>query len=271
VAISDVFEKLGKAIFESPFSASRISEEVPEMAEIRLAALDAIKSKSHRVSGKMVFPFNVVRIHLSGVPEKQAETFQSQFLSKYFEEELRGGLARSSYRFPDDLRVEMQTSPVMPGPKENWIRVETETVAAPPREAIDPAVAKPALVIVQGTANVAELQLEKIRTNIGRTIDVYKSEGPSRRNDLAFEEDTEINRTVSREHAHLMWDKKSGEVRIFNDRWYKMGADSEANCGIWIVRDGLSQPIHRNARGVALKAGDEIHLGRAIVGFVVRG
>ena len=67
-----------------------------------------------------------------------------------------------------------------------------------------------------------------------------------------------------------MWDKKSGEVRIFNDRWYKMGTDSEANCGIWIVREGLSQPIHRNARGVALKVGDEIHLGRAIVGFVLR-
>jgi pSer/pThr/pTyr-binding forkhead associated (FHA) protein len=235
-----------------------------------LIALDAIKSKSHRVSGKMVFPFNVVRIHLSGVPEKQAETFQSEFLSKYFEEELRGGLARSSYRFPDDLRVEMLTSPVMPGPKENWIRVEAETVAPPPREAATPALARPALLIVQGTANVTELRIEKVRTNIGRTIDVYKSEGPSRRNDLAFEEDTEVNRTVSREHAHLMWDKKSGEVRIFNDRWYKTGPDSEANCGIWIVRDGLSQPIHRNARGVALKAGDEIHLGTAILAFAVR-
>ncbi len=270
MAISDVFEKLGKAIFENPFSASRVSEEVPEMAEIRLAALDAIKSKSHRVSGKMVFPFNVVRIHLSGVPEKQAETFQSEFLSKYFEEELRAGLVRSSYRFPGDLRVEIETSPTMPGPKENWIRVETETVAPPALEAAEVTASVPVLVIVQGAANVTELQLEKLRTNIGRTIDVYKSEGPSRRNDLAFEEDTEVNRSVSREHAHLMWDKKSGEVRIFNDRWYKMGTDSEANCGIWIVREGLSQPIHRNARGVALKVGDEIHLGRAIVGFVLR-
>ena len=270
MAISDVFEKLGKAIFESPFSASRLSEEVPEMAEIRLAALDAIKGKSHRVAGKMVFPFNVVRIHLSGIPETQAETFQSAFLSKYFEEELRGGLARSNYRFPEDLRVELKTSPLMPGLREGWIRVEAETVAPPPRVETESIQGKPALVIVQGKANVAELQLEKVRTNIGRIIDVYKSEGPSRRNDLAFEEDTEINRSVSREHAHIMWDKKSGEVRIFNDRWYKTGPDSESNCGIWIVRDGLSQPIHRNARGVALKAGDEVHLGRAILGFVLR-
>jgi hypothetical protein len=269
VAISDVFEKLGKAIFENPFSASRLSEEVPEMAEIRLAALDAIKSKSHRVAGKMVFPFNVVRIQLSGIPDKEAETFQSGFLSKYFEEELRGGLTRSSYRFPDDLRVEIQTTPVMPGPKEGWIRVDAETIAPPPREALD-AKGTPALVIVQGTANAPEFKLEKLRTNIGRVVDVFKSEGPSRRNDLAFEEENEINRTVSREHAHLMWDKKSGEVRIFNDRWYKTGTDSEANCGLWIVRDGLSQPIHRNARGVALKVGDEIHLGRAILSFVTR-
>jgi len=125
-------------------------------------------------------------------------------------------------------------------------------------------------MVMQGSANLAELQLTKIRTNIGRSIDVYKSEGPSRRNDLAFEEDTEINRTVSREHAHLMWDQRTGEVRIFNDRWYKLGADSEANCGIWIVREGLSQPIHRNARGVALRPGDEVHLGRAIVGFALK-
>jgi hypothetical protein len=33
------------------------------------------------------------------------------------------------------------------------------------------------------------------------------------------------------------------------------------------VRDGLSQPVHRNTRGAVLKDGDEIHLGRAIVRF----
>ena len=39
---------------------------------------------------------------------------------------------------------------------------------------------------------------------------------------------------------------------------------------LWIVRDGLSQPVHRNSRGAALEAGDEIHLGRAILQFTLR-
>ncbi len=266
--ISDVFEKLGKAIFESPFSATRLTAEVPELAEIRLAALDAIKNKSHRVSGKLVFPFNQVTIYLSGVPEEQEQAFQSEFLSRYFNEELRAGLARSNYRFPDDLRVDIQTSSELPGPKQEWIRVET---AARPKPVIEPdseSRLPGVLILVQGTANVSEMKLDRVRTNIGRTADVFKSAGPSRRNDLAFAEDTEINRSVSREHAHIMFDKATGQYRLFNDRWYKTGPEAEANCGLWIVRDGFGQPIHRNSRGVALMAGDEIHFGKAVMLFV---
>ena len=266
--LSDLFEKLGRAIFESPFSAARLAEEVPELAEVRLAALDAIKNKSHRVSGRLVFPYNLVRIHLNGIPEKQAEVFRSDFLSKYFDQELRGGLGRSNYRFPDDLRVEIRTTTELPGPKGEWISVETESIPKP-AGAESRARGEGRLRVIQGTANVAELPLDKIRVNIGRPIDVYKSAGPSRRNDLAFAEDTEINRSVSREHAHILRSRSSGEYRLFNDRWYKTGANSEENCGLWIVREGLSQPVHKHVRGVALQDGDEIHFGRAIVQFVL--
>ena len=68
--ISNVIEKLGRAIFEAPFGAGRISKDAPELAEIRLAVLDAVKSKSHRAGGKHVFPFDLIRIHLRGVPEE---------------------------------------------------------------------------------------------------------------------------------------------------------------------------------------------------------
>jgi hypothetical protein len=56
VAISNVIEKLGRAIFEAPFGTGRLSKDAPELAEIRLAVLDAAKAKSHRASGKNVFP-----------------------------------------------------------------------------------------------------------------------------------------------------------------------------------------------------------------------
>jgi pSer/pThr/pTyr-binding forkhead associated (FHA) protein len=117
---------------------------------------------------------------------------------------------------------------------------------------------------VKGAANQAEFVLDKLRTNIGRTTEVFHDAGPSRQNDLAFSEDNDINRTVSREHAHILRTPKTGEYRIVNDRTYK----GEDNCGIWIVRNGLSQAVHRSTRGTLLQDGDEIHLGNAVLRFL---
>ncbi len=262
MAISNVIEKFGKAIFESPFGANRISKDAPELAEIRLAVLDAVKAKSHRASGKSVFPYNLVHVHLRGIPADQESVVSSDFLCTYFAQELKTNLGRSNYRFPSDLRVEIHTTPVLPMQNENWLSVETELEQqSKTKPVLQAQLAK--LVVVSGAANQRETSLEKTRTNIGRTIEVYRSSGPSRRNDLAFTEDNETNRTVSREHAHIVYSQKSGEYRLFNDRTYK----GDANCGLWIVRDGLGQPVHRGARGKVLQSGDEIHLGSAVLRF----
>ena len=132
--ISSVIEKLGRAIFEAPFGGGRISKDAPELAEIRLAVLDAVKSKSHRAGGKSVFPYNLVRIHLRGVPEEQAAVFQGEFLSKYFSEELRGGLARAGYRFPDELAVEIGSTPKLPERGEEWLWVAEVTKRSTSRD-----------------------------------------------------------------------------------------------------------------------------------------
>lgn len=266
MAISDVIEKLGRAMFEAPFGANRIAKDAPEMAEIRLAVLDAAKAKSHRVNGRHVFPYNFVRIHLLGISEEQAAVFQSEFLSSYFAEELRAGLARSNFRFPEDLRIEISTTPRLPDQGEQWLAVETELRQDKPVETPVRGRRAAKLVVTNGKANLPELVLEKTRTNIGRTAEIYSAAGPLRRNDLAFTEENPINQTVSREHAHIVLSPKSGEYRIFNDRAYR----GDANCGLWIVRDGLSQPVHRGARGVLLKPGDEIHLGTAVLRFQSR-
>ena len=119
------------------------------------------------------------------------------------------------------------------------------------------------LTVLKGTANETKIGLQKTRTNIGRTADIYRAAAPSRRNDLVFLGDDEASKTVSREHAHIVRAQKTGEYRLINDRIYK----GDANCGLWIVRDGLSHPVHRNTRGTLLKAGDEIHLGTAVIRF----
>jgi hypothetical protein len=266
MAISDVLEQLGRAMFEAPFGANRLAKDAPEMAEIRLAVLDAAKAKSHRVNGRHVFPYNFVRIHLLGIPEEQADVFRSEFLSNYFADELRLGLTRSSFRFPEDLQIEICPSPHLPGKDEQWLSVEAELRQGKPIEHPVRGRRAAKLVVTSGKANLPELVLEKARTNIGRTAEVYSAAGPRRRNDLAFTEENPINQTVSREHAHILLSSKTGEYRIFNDRSYR----GNANCGLWIVRDGLSQPVHHSARGVLLKPGDEIHLGTAMVRFQAR-
>lgn len=267
--LSDAIERLGKAIFEAPFGAARPVEDAPELAEIRLAIIDAVKSKSHRAGSARVFAFDLVRVHLRGIPESQAAAFQNGFLAQYFQQELRAALSRSSYRFPETLEVQLDTTPQLPGPEEEWIWLETECKIPPPPQPVKKRRGA-RLVVIAGSANEQEIPLNKPRINIGRTLDVFRSEGPSRKNDLAFTEDNEVNRSVSREHAHIEADAKAGQYRLFNDRWYKAGAHAEANCGLWIVRDGLSHPVHRNERGATLKPGDEIHLGRAILKFIQR-
>lgn len=269
MALYDLMERLGRTIFEAPFGGTQISQDQPELAEIRLALLDEIKSKSHRVAGRSVFPHNMVRVELLGVPEAQSGVFAGDFFPHYFEQELRSGLTRANYRFPEDLRVELRTTPRMPAPQENWIQVETESLVPAPSEPVAQPRRQARLAVVRGTASQPELILKKTRTNIGRTVDISRLDGPSRRNDLAFTEDNEINRTVSREHAHILHHKSSGDYRIYNDRWYRSGV-SKGNCGLWIIRDGLSQEVHRDIRGAKLQHGDEIQLGQAILKFIVR-
>lgn len=263
--LSDAIEKLGRALFERPFQSAG---DLPELAEVRLAVLDAVKSKSHLVRGVPVFPYNYVRIRLRGVPEAQAESFREGFLARYFDQELREALARSSYRRPEELEVEFETTPSLPAQGEDWITVDVEARPVRERAAAATTGREMKLVVITGTANVAELPLAKARTNIGRGEEVFHSAGPARRNDLAFADASEPGRSVSREHAHILYEQKTGEYRLINDRWYKTTpATADTNCGLWLVRDGLSHPVHRGPKGVLLRDGDEIHLGGAVVRF----
>jgi hypothetical protein len=261
--VTNWIEKLGRTIFEAPFGGEQLVKDAPGMAEIRLAVLDDVRGKTQRVAGREVFPCNLVRLLIRGVSEEQASVFKGSFFLGLLEEELRAGLKRMQCRFPTDLRVEVETTPDLPNADEQWVEVHTEsrksTVASPKEE---PPIGR--ITVLRGAANVSELALDKARTNIGRPAEVFTQDGPSRVNDLAFAADDEVNRTVSREHAHITRDKRTGEYRIYNDRVYKGG-----NCGMWIMRGGLSQEVHRNARGARIEDGDEIHLGNAVLRFTL--
>jgi len=268
--ISELIERLGRTVFEAPFGAmSQAIGDSPEVAEIRIAVLDEVKKKIQRAGGKALFPYNIVRIVIC-TSSPDTAVFERDFFRRFFEEEVRKGLARDSCRFPDDLRIEVRISD-QASTEDNWLRIETLAEDVQPAPSESTGTRRTArLTVIAGTPNKTEIQLQKARTNIGRLVDVYKSEGLSRRNDLAFAEDNPINRTVSREHAHILHDKKTGEFRLFNDRWYTRGNKAENNCGLWIVRDGMGQEVHRDTRGTRLLPGDEIHLGKAVLKFQIK-
>ena len=257
--LSDYLEKWGRTILEAPLASRPNPEEPPELAEVRLAILDQVREKSYRSGGRKVFPYDLLRVSMRGVEESRSAVFGGAFFRRYLEEEVRRALGAAGCRFPENLRVAVDVTPGLPKRDEPWLVVE---VAAVTPAAAETTAAR--LVVREGTANLPEIRLDKPRINIGRSVDVFRAEGLLRRNDLAFTEDTEVNRSVSREHAHILFDKTNGDYRLFNDHWYPLGSH---DCGIWIVRDGLSREVHRDGRGTKLQPGDEIHFGRAVVVF----
>lgn len=261
MSIGEFLERFGKTLFEAPLAAGQGAEVPPELAEIRLAALDRIREKSYRSGGRKVFPYDLLRVRMQGVEESRRDLFAGKFFRQYIEQEVRNALRDGGCRYPENLRVDVEVRVGLPQRDEQWLVIETGSQ----EQAAGARVGK--LVVREGAANAAEVKLDKARTNIGRVVDVYREGGLFRRNDLAFAEDTEINRSVSREHAHITFDRATGEYRLFNDRWYARGEKRPPECGTWIVRDGMSQEVHRDTRGTKLQPHDEVHFGRAVVTF----
>ena len=264
MTLTDFVERVGRTLFEAPFGGGTPRKaHHAELAEIRHAILEDLESKTHRTGGRNLFPYNRVVIQIRGADAHQAGALQGDFLRSYFESEIRQSLDKWEAQHPEGLRVAVEVSNEAPAKGEPWLSVVTsfEEAAA----AVKPKDRIARLVAIEGTTSPSELALEQPRTNIGRTLDVYRTQGLSRRNHLAFLAEDEISNTVSREHAHILRDSTNGEYRLFNDRFYNR--ERGESCSTWIIRDGISQDVHRNTRGIRLQDGDEIHLGRAVLQF----
>ena len=122
---------------------------------------------------------------------------------------------------------------------------EAPAPAAPPRLKI---------AVRQGKADHDAYTFTQARIDLGRRSEVVNAKQEVvRTNQVAFvDDDSEINRTVSRRHAHLAW--HGVDLRICDDR---------SAHGTRIVRDGRTIPVPAGSRGVKVKSGDELLLGSA--------
>ena len=111
------------------------------------------------------------------------------------------------------------------------------------------------LTVVAGKAARRTQVFSGGRIDIGRRSEVIDArQRVVRTNHVAFDEGPESNRSVSRQHAHLLYHPGTGEYRLQDDRSVH---------GTSIVRGGRTIVVPAGSRGVRIESGDEIIVGQA--------
>jgi hypothetical protein len=164
----------------------------------------------------------------------------------------------------DGLEVVSQVSAEPPAwwPEGQRFVVTYRRAAAAARETPDApsAVVVPCLRLTVSRGQVAEgpLEFRGGTIAIGRCPDPTADGDGARRNRVAFLDDADgINATVGRAHARVRYSPDGGDYRLF---------DEGSRNGTSVLRDGevIAVP-RRDPRGVRLRDGDEIRLGRAVL------
>lgn len=239
-----------------------------EPLEIRQAILAEVVGKVTAAGpGKRIFPYGRVRVTVLVDGADERARFEAAVEEAWgLEEAIREGLEQKGATPPAGLTVEVEIteegSEAFAG-RRYRIAYERAAAGSASRAAASPAPepaapkARPALAltVLRGEAAETAYRFTTPRVLMGRLDEVLDEAGRvKRRNDIAFlDQNDEINRTVSREHARITWDE---EGACF---WLRAEAQ-----GVRIFRGGDPIEVSRHdRRGVCLKDGDEIYLGRA--------
>lgn len=229
--------------------------------EIVQAVLDTLERQVQPVGrGRHVFPFVGITVQVL-TPEASAAAVAAAFRDLGIRTLER--LAEMRCERPSALDVEVTCIHEAPA---TWtpgqvFAIDYVAPASPTasRDLATPDQA-PALhvtVLAGTTAEIAETFADAT-ISIGRTADPSDEQGRLRRNRIAFLDIVDgINETVGRAHARLRRDPVTAEYRLF---------DEGSRNGTSILRNGEMIVVHRrDPRGVRVRSGDEIHVGRAIL------
>ena len=233
--------------------------------EIHRAVLEEVERRAVSLGeGKRVFPVNRVRVHLLAEDPDQRLAFEAVVREGWhLESEIRDRLRAQGVQVPPRLDVEVlfeeESRPEF-GERRFLVHCERAEGEAGGGDAGRPDLV---LTVLQGKATETVYQLSADRIHLGRLREVIDLDGRvRRRNDVAFLEEGEINGTVSREHARIVYDRDSGGY------WLRAEPGASATR---IYRDGRTVEVSaHDRRGVRIQSGDEIYLGRACVKVSLR-
>jgi hypothetical protein len=211
--------------------------------------------------GKRVFPFNRIALSVLAPSRDARARFEAVAADEPpLRQRIMERLGSAGCRVPE-LAVDITY--VARAPK-GWqnpeFHVEFERVAKTNAadEGVDPHHARVELTVLRGVADHRTYSFVANRIDLGRCAEVRDSRNRLlRTNHVAFVEGTgDVNQSVSRQHAHIMYESSSREYRLYDDG---------SGHGTGIARNDKTLSVPRGSRGVRLQSGDEIVLGEARV------
>jgi FHA domain len=232
-----------------------------EPLEVALAILDAVEQRIEPTGrGSRVFPFN--RIEVSAVaPSREARgrleavfegdtPLQTRILDRLRSAGCSPAGVVVEFRYVDAAEAEWRSPE---------FDLQFERIA-PPKVEGDPDF-QPASIEIRAVVGVMErwvYTLAAPRIDIGRGAEVRDSRNRLiRTNHAVFTEGAGgVNETVSRTHAHIVYDPATNRFQLHDD-------GSEHGTGI--IRGGKTISVLRGTRGVRLQPDDEVVLGEARV------
>jgi hypothetical protein len=238
-------------------AAGAIAREPLEIVHLVVEAVEHEIQPGGR--GKRVFPFNSITLSVVAASREERARFEAVLVG---EPTLRDRIVeqlRSRSCPIDDLTLDVA---YVARAAKDWRHPQfnlafARVVRAPAPEAPrDPSFARIELTVVRGTAERKTYSFAAKRIDLGRCAEVRDTRNRLvRTNQVAFVEGSgEVNQSVSRRHAHIVFEPTSGSYRL---------RDDGSVHGTSVVRDGSTVAVPQGSLGVRLRTGDELVLGEA--------
>jgi hypothetical protein len=233
-----------------------------EPIELAHAIVDGVEREIQSGDrGTRVFPFNTVAVSIVAASEHERIKLETAVNGAVQLRDRIIGRLQAARCATDDLEVSVS---YVPRAHKHWSdpqfgmafsRVARGAQAVPSPE---PSAARLEMTIVHGEADRRTYSFTSPRIDIGRGGEVRNDRSALiRTNDVAFSDSAgPINRSVSRQHAHIALDRELNQFRLHDDGSVH---------GTRILRKGRTLPVPFGSRGVRLQSGDEIVLGEARV------
>jgi len=246
-----------RTVFDSPIDA----EATP--LEIAQAVLDDVERHVEPAGrGRRILPYTSVDVRVWAT---DADVARIDAVLADLPRRIAERLAEVRCEPVASLVVTCVVSPERPQGWEQDQRIAVAYGRGAVRDAEDPtpapvSAAPPCLrlAVVKGEVAEGALEFRGGTVAIGRGLDPAAEQG-TRRNRIAFVDGPAdaVNGTVGRAHARIRYMAESRDYRLF---------DEGSRNGTSVLRDGAVIVVpRRDPRGVRLRDGDEIRVGRAIL------